>query len=431
MALVNFTHILDFVIVMPLGERLMRTMHINGQMFGWVVSAYGLAATASGLLASFVADRFDRRHFLLVSYAGFIIATAFCGVANTYWLFLLARVLAGIFGGLAAASIMAVIGDVFPDHRRGKAIGAVTSAFAVASVLGLPTGLFLAKFFDSFGVPFLAIAVAGVVVWVVALLRLPAVNKHLQHHGEHTAFSRFVAVVRQPNHLRSFVFMFTLVLGTFTIIPFLAPHMQINCGRQEEDIPWIYAIAGVVTLVGMNIVGWLTDRIGKRPVFLVSAGGAVIMTLVITNLSAVSFVGAALACSLFMLLASGRVVPAQGMMLASADPKMRGAFTTLNAAVSHLATGVGPIITGAVTYTESAIELKDGVEVEKITVLEHYDWAGYVAVGFAMIAIGVSFLLKQPAKVKAPAPTPTPDPEPAAAGSAASVGEQTAAPRNV
>jgi predicted MFS family arabinose efflux permease len=409
LALVNFTHILDFVIVMPLGERLMRTMHIDAQKFGLVVSAYGLAATVSGVLASLVADRFDRRVFLLVSYAGFILATAFCGLANTFELFLVARVLAGTFGGLAASAIMAVIADVIPDHRRGKAIGAVTSAFAVASVLGLPAGLFLAEAFNSYGVPFLAVAVAGVVVWVVAWVRLPSVAKHLAHRREHSALAGFVAVVKRPNHLRSFAFMFTLVLGTFTIIPFLAPHMQINCGRSPQDIPWIYAVAGVCTLVGMNVVGWLTDRVGKRPVFLVSAVATMVMTVVITNLPPVGFWGAAIACSLFMVVASGRVVPAQGMMLATADPKTRGAFTTLNAAVSHLATGVGPLISGAVLRTET---VTDDLGVEHITRLDHYDWAGFVAVGFAAAALGLSFLLKQPAKAHTPAAVPTPDPRP-------------------
>ena len=417
LALVNFTHILDFVIVMPLGERLLNTMKtaagasIAAPQFGFVVSAYGFAATAAGLLASLVADRFDRRSFLLVSYGGFILATVFCGLAASYELFLLARVLSGVFGGLAASAIMAVIADVVPDHRRGKAIGAVTSAFAVASIIGLPAGLFLAQAFDSYGVPFLAIAAASLVVWLVAWLRLPSVSKHLAHRGQRSALAGFAAVVRRPNHLRSFLFMFALVLGTFTIVPFLAPHLQINCGRSREDVPWIYAVAGVCTLVGMNVVGWLTDRVGKRPVFLASAGGAVVMTVVITHLHGdIGFWGAAAAATAFMVAASGRIVPAQGMMLASADPNTRGAFTTLNAAVSHLGTGIGPLLAGAVITTESALNATTGME--EVVKLEHYENAGYVAVAFAVAALGISFLLKQPAKAHAPAVVPTVEPRP-------------------
>lgn len=417
LALVNFTHILDFVIVMPLGERLLNTMRtaaggsIDAQHFALVVSVYGFAATVSGLLASLVADRFDRRTFLLISYGGFILATVFCGLAGSYELFLLARVLSGFFGGLAASSIMAVIADVFPDHRRGKAIGAVTSAFAVSSIVGLPFGLFLAKWFDSYGVPFLVIAGASVVVWGVAWVRLPSVAKHLAHRRAGSALAGFVAVVKRPNHLRSFAFMFALVLGTFTIAPFLAPHFQFNCGRTRDDVPLIYAVAGGFTLVGMNTVGWLTDRIGKRPVFLVAASGAVVMTLVVTQLHGdIGFWVAAIACSAFMVLASGRIVPAQGMMLASADPKTRGAFTTLNAAVSSLATAVGPLLAGLVVHTETAINTD--TKLEEVVRLEHFENAGYVAVGFAVLAIGLSFLLKQPAKAVAPLPATPPMSEP-------------------
>ena len=419
LALVNFTHILDFVIIMPLGERLMNTMKtaagggIDAQRFGFVVSVYGFAATAAGLLASLVADRFDRRAFLLVSYAGFILATAFCGAAVSYEMFLFARVLSGVFGGLAASAIMAVIADVFPDHRRGKAIGAVTSAFAVASIAGLPAGLFLAQAFDSYGVPFLAIAGVSVGVWVVAWVRLPSVSKHLAHRGERSALAAFAAVVRRPAHLKSFLFMFALVMGTFTIVPFLAPHLQINCHRTREEIPWVYSVAGVCTLVGMNAVGWLTDRVGKRPVFLVTAVGAVVMTLVITHLSGdIGFWGAAAAATGFMVMASGRIVPAQGMMLATADPKTRGAFTTLNAAVSHLGTGIGPLLAGLVTHTESGVNpaTQPPTGLDEVLRLEHYERAGYVAVAFAVVALAVSFWLKQSPSKAAP-PVPKAEPE--------------------
>jgi predicted MFS family arabinose efflux permease len=285
---------------------------------------------------------------------------------------------------------MAFIGDTIPDQFRGKAIGAVTSSFAVASVLGLPIGLYLAERFSSYGVPFLVIAGVSVGVWVVTWFRLPSVNRHLVHRTG-SSIAAFGAVLRQPNHLWSFAFMFTLVLGTFTIIPFLAAHLQINCGRSRMDIPWIYAIAGACTLFGMNLVGWLTDKYGKRPIFLTAAICTIAMTVVITHLTTASFATASIAASLFMVLASGRIVPAQGMMLAAADPKMRGAFTTMNSAASHLATSVGPIVAGLVMRTEKAVN-ESGLE--EIVRLERYDQAGWIAVGFAVIAVGLSFALR-------------------------------------
>jgi predicted MFS family arabinose efflux permease len=408
LASINFTHILDFVIIMPLGDQLRRQLDINPQQFGFVVSAYGIAAMLAGVAASAVVDRFDRKRVLLVAFAGFVVATLYCGLARDYANLILARAFAGLFGGVTAAGVLAIIADVFPPAQRGKAIGAVTSSFAVASTIGLPIGLTLADFSGDFGTAFLAIAALGVPVWLLALWRLPSLTAHkLSTHAN--PLVQFAAVIRQPNHLYSFAFMLSMVLGTFIIVPYMAPYLQANCGRRASDLPIIYAVAGIASLVTMNLFGVLTDRLGPRPVFLFTACGAILMTLVVTNLPVVGLWPAAAALSTFMVLASGRVVPAQAMMLASADPELRGAFTNLTSAVSHLATGTGPLISGAIVG-----EAYHGGP------LTHYGAAGLVAVAFGVAAIGLSMSLRAaPAKAQSaevvvpdqPAPLSI-DPEP-------------------
>jgi predicted MFS family arabinose efflux permease len=351
LAAVYFTHILDFVIVMPLGDQLRQQLHISPRQFGIIVSAYGIAAMITGIASSAVVDRFDRKKILVGSFGGFSLATFYCGLAPDYTHLLIARCLAGIFGGLAASSVMAVIGDVFPDRQRGKAIGVVTSSFAVASTIGLPIGLWLANSIGSWNAPFIAIGVLGVFVWLLAAVRLPSFTGHRTGVAVNP-LSQFVIVIRHPNHLWSFLFMLATILGTFIIVPYIAPYLQANCGRSASDLPIIYSIAGVCTLISMNIVGWATDRIGAKPVFLFCAGGAVLMTLVITNLPSVPLLGAVATTSCFMILASGRIIPAQTMMLRASDPVLRGAFMNLNTAVSHFATAVGPLITGSIVGEE-------------------------------------------------------------------------------
>jgi predicted MFS family arabinose efflux permease len=387
LAAINFTHILDFVIIMPLGDQLRRQLSINPQQFGFVVSAYGITAMIAGIAASAVVDRFDRKRVLLVAFAGFIVATLYCGLANNYLNLVFARALAGLFGGLTAASVMAIIADVFPPEQRGKAIGAVTSTFALASTIGLPAGLTLADIFQDFAAAFLAIAALAVPVWLFTLWRLRSLTGH-RTAVRANPIAQFAAVVRQPNHLISFAFMLAMVMGTFLIVPYMAPYLQANCGRTADDLPIIYAVAGLASLVTMNVFGLMTDRFGPRPVFLFTAGGAVLMTLVVTNLPTVGLWGATAALGSFMVLASGRVVPAQAMMLASADPELRGAFTNLTTAVSHLATGTGPLITGAIVG-----EAYPGGP------LTHYNTAGMVAVVFGITALGLSFLLR-PARIQ-------------------------------
>ena len=382
LASVNFTHILDFVIVMPLGDQLRKQLHIDPQQFGMVLSAYGIAAMVTGILSSSVVDLFDRKTILVFAFGGFVISTFYCGLAPNYTHLLIARCLAGLFGGLAASSVMTVIGDIFPDHQRGRAIGVVTSSFAVASIVGLPIGLLLANQFGNWNAPFIAIGLLGICVWILAAVCLPSMTGHRTGHRKN-GFSQFAAVIQQPNHIWAFAFMLAMVLGTFTIVPYIAPYLQANCGRQAMDLPVIYAVAGVCTLISMNFIGWATDRIGAKPVFLFCAGGAVLMTLVVTNLPEVSLVFATVVTCGFMILASGRIVPAQTMILRSADPSLRGAFMNLNTAVSHFATAIGPLITGAIVGEESA-----GGPLTRFAV------AGLIAATCGSTAIAISFRLR-------------------------------------
>ncbi len=381
LASINFTHILDFVIIMPLGKQLIGELQITPGQFGYIVSAYGLAACLAGITAATVVDRFDRRNVLLFNYAGFTISTLACGLAPDYTWLLVARAFAGAFGGVTSSAILAVIGDVFPNERRGVAIGAVTSAFAVASIVGLPAGLMLATHFGR-GVPFLALAVLSVPIWIAAFIRLPSLSAH-RDRVSGNIWSELRTVVTHPNHLRSFAFMFALVMGTFTIIPFLAPYLELNCGATREEVAVVYSIAGVFTLIGMNIIGYLTDRYGQRRVFLVMASGSILMTLAITNMPAWGLAIYAAGATGFMVTAAGRIIPAQAMMIGSSPAALRGRFMNLNNAVSHMATGIAPLIAGAIITQAS-----------DSSPLVGYPIAGLVAVCFASSAIGLAFLLR-------------------------------------
>ncbi len=382
LASVNFTHILDFVIVMPLGDSLRQQLQINPRQFGMVVSAYGLAAMITGIISSSVVDLYDRKTILVGSFGGFTLATFYCGVAPNFAQLLIARCLAGLFGGLASSCVMAVIGDVFADRQRGRAIGVVTSSFAVASTIGLPIGLWLAIYFGNWNAPFLAIGMLAVCVWVLSVICLPSMTGH-RTGVRRNPWTQFASVVQQSNHLWAFAFMLATVFGTFIIVPYIAPYVQANCGRTSRDLPVIYAVAGICTLITLNLIGWATDRFGAKPVFLICAGGAVLMTLVITNLPNVSLVGATVVTSLFMILASGRIIPAQAMILRASDPALRGAFMNLNTSVSHFATAVGPLITGSIVGEEFA-----GGPLTRFAI------AGLIAATCGCTAMALSFRLR-------------------------------------
>jgi predicted MFS family arabinose efflux permease len=370
---VQFTHMVDFVIIMPLGARLMRELAISKDQFAWVISSYTLAAGLGSLAASLVMDRFDRRSVLLTMYAGFGLSTLFCGLAPTYETLLLSRTLAGVFGGVAAVALTTVIGDVFPPSKRGRASGAVMSSFAFASIAGLPIGLALTEWLGR-GAAFIAIAGVSAAVWVLGWFRLPSVRGHLTAERG-SRLEEFVAVAREPNHLWAFAFSFSLVLGTFTVASFIGPYLSTTNGWTESDLAVIYAAAGVCTLVGMNLVGRLADRVARRPLFRWLAAAAAVLAVAVTNLPATPLWVAAAVLSLFMVFASGRMVPAQAMLLGAAAPRVRGGFLSLNTAVTHLSTAVAPMIAAALMTEHS-----DGT-------LTGYPLVGVVAAGSVVVAL--------------------------------------------
>jgi predicted MFS family arabinose efflux permease len=388
---IQFTHMVDFVIVMPLGDRLRNELGLAPEEFGAVVAAYAWAAGIASLLASFVMDRFDRRTVLLTMYAGFGLSTLFCGLADSYETLLLSRVLAGVFGGLAAVTLMTVIGDVFPPEKRGRATGAVISAFAVASIVGLPTGLLLAGWFGR-GTPFVVLAGLSGLVWVLAWLRLPHVRGHLSA-PRRNPLTEFIAVAREPNHLWGFAFSFFLVLGTFTVGSFVAPVFCAINGWGERQMAVIYLVAGVCTLLGTNLVGRLADRFERLRLFRVLGGVTLVMAVVVSNLPPIPVWVAAVAVSGFMGFAAARMVPAQAMLLGASAPAVRGAFMSLNTSVQHAACGLAPMIAGAL-ITETPDKKLTG-----------FPMVGLVAAVTAAASLILAGWLRQ-------AGTPVPEPEP-------------------
>ena len=383
LAAVQFTHMVDFVIIMPLGKRLMTEFEINDAQFSYIIGAYGLAAGVASLLASLVFDRFDRKLVLGVSYGGFVLATLFCGLSRTYPEMLASRAVAGAFGGLAAAAIMAIIGDAFGPKKRGTATGAVMSAFAVASVAGLPAGLYLAGRFNR-GTPFEALAVLGLVVLAAIFALVPKFREHLKY-ARANVLAEFELAVSEPRHLVAFLFTLTLVFGTFTVASFLGPHfLRVNdAWTEDHELAIVYFVGGFATLITMNVVGRVADRFPKRLVFTVMASVSAVLCLVVTNVTPSTLPLATILLCSFMVFAVGRMVPAQALIIGVPQARNRGAFMSLNTATSNFCTGLAPVVAGLVGGSE------------------HYWRVGIVGAVFATLSIVVAKFVR-PVESSAP-----------------------------
>jgi predicted MFS family arabinose efflux permease len=347
---VQFTHILDYMIIMPLGSHLMRVFGITPGQFSHLVAAYGIAAALTGFTGGFFLDRFDRKLALLTLYTGFGLATLACALAPTYHSLLIARFAAGGFGGVASSVLTAMIGDVIPPARRGRAMGMVGAAFPIASVLGVPLGLLLAEHFE-WHAPFFLLGGVSALVLALGIQVLPRL--HVVHAPAHP-WRQMKAILTHPVHQRGFLLSAALVFAGGSIIPFLAPSMVANVGVPESRLWLIYAAGGVCTFASTPIFGWLSDRHDKLHVlgWLTLAGACVV--LILTNLPAAPVGVAMLVTALFMVTMSGRFTPAMAMMANAVEARYRGGFMSVNSAVQQATSGLANITAGALVTSDAA-----------------------------------------------------------------------------
>ena len=340
---VQFTHILDFMIMMPLGSQLMRVFQITPSQFTQLVACYGLAAAVSGFIGGFFMDRFDRKRALLVLYAGFGIATFACGLAPTHHWLMIARLAAGAFGGLAGSMVSAMVGDIIPPARRGRAMSVVMTAFPVASVLGVPVGLVLAGKFG-WHAPFFMLGGCAGVNLLLASLALPHLPTAVVDHNPRRQMRE---IMSHAVHLRAFALGGVLVLAGGVLIPFIAPSFVANVGLDEKtQLPLAYVAGGLATMVSMPLIGRLSDRMDRLKLFvwLSLFGSVVVLVMVRLGPSPVWF--AALMMALFMIPMSGRFAPAMTMVTNAVEARYRGGFMSLNAALQQAASGLANVVAG-------------------------------------------------------------------------------------
>jgi predicted MFS family arabinose efflux permease len=342
---IQFTHIVDFMIMMPLGPQLTALFAITDAEFGLLVSAYTLAAGAAGLLAASFVDRFERKRLLLWLYLMFGLTTLGCALAPSYGWLMSARIAAGVFGGILSAMTQTIIGDVIPFNRRGRATGFVMTAFAMASVVGVPSGLFLANH-GGWHMSFLAIAVMCTLIGGMALLSLPRLSAHMAQAQEQHLLFAIREVLADANHRRALCLSAAMMFAGFTIIPYITIYTQANHVLLPSEIPYIYLCGGVVTFFSSRWVGGLTDRIGKRLMFQrMVLLGMVPMTLT-TLMQPMPLFWVLLISTSFFFTMNGRMIPGMALLTSAAVPQFRGTFMALNGAVQSVSIGLASWVGG-------------------------------------------------------------------------------------
>jgi predicted MFS family arabinose efflux permease len=380
MASVQFTHIMDFMIMMPLGPQLMRELHISPAQFSSLVAAYTVSSGVTGLFTAPFIDRFDRRAVLLVAYAGFIFGTIACALSHHFVPFLAARAVSGAFGGLSGAMVISIISDAVPPARRGAAIGLVMTAFSVAAALGIPFGLQLAQRLR-WEAPFIFVATLGMVMWVIGFLGLPPMRGHLAAGGIRAKHA-FSELLRDANAGRAILFMSALVFGHFAIIPLLSPHLVANVGLPEKHLFLVYFTGGVCSVFTAPLVGKLVDAYGRVRVLAIMIAVACVVTLLLAHPSPKPLWAVLTLSGLFFTFASGRFVPGQTIMTLAVPPSRRGAYMSLSGCARDLTMGFTSTIGGWIVNPQPNGRLA------------HYEWLGWLAVGAGILSIWLGSRVK-------------------------------------
>lgn len=382
LAFTQFTIILDFIIMSPLGAILMPALDITATQFGVAVSAYAFSAGLSGILAAGFADRFDRKRLLLFFYVGFTLGTLLCAAAQNYHVLLLGRIVTGLFGGVIGSVVLAIVTDLFALHLRGRVMGFIQTAFAASQVLGIPVGLFLANHW-SWHVCFIAIVGLSIVTIAVIAFAMEPVDVHLKLKQDRNPFHHLVATVGEPRYTLAFAVTTLLATGGYMLMPYSSAFTVNNIGIDMAHLPTIYLVSGLFSIVTGPLVGRASNAFGKYPTFVFGCVMTIIMVLIYTHLGHVSLVTAIAVNVLLFVGIFSRMIPSQALISAIPDASQRGSFSAVSASLQQLSGGLGSVLAAAIISQQP-----DGS-------LLHFDRIGYVVVTTTIITLVAMYFVQK------------------------------------
>ncbi len=345
LAAINFTHILDFMIMMPLGNQLMPYFNISTQEFTILVSAYAISAGIASFVSAFYVNGFDRKRVLLVGFIGFLIGTLACGFAPTYGLLLTARIIAGLFGGLIGAQVLSIISDLIPFERRGQAMGIVMGAFAMASIIGVPFAITLANKI-SWHAPFIVIAILGSVLLPIIIRYIPSLKEHIGRQSSEPKLQLLTDILKDKQQRAALVFSGLMMMGHFLIIPFINPYLEFNVGYPREFSPYVYLCGGVAALISSRVLGRMADKYGKWRTYTYCLVASLPLVYTVTHLVHIHPAWTLTIFAIWFAMSTGRGISAQALVSNVSPPATRGSFQSFVAFINQLGTGIASLIAG-------------------------------------------------------------------------------------
>lgn len=375
LAITQFTVVLDFMVMSPLGDLLIKSLNISASSFGIVVSAYAFSAGLSGFLTAGFADKYDRKKLLIFFYSGFIIGTILCGVANTYHTLVAARIVTGLFGGVIGSISMAIITDIFPLERRGRVMGFVQMGFGSSQVLGIPVGLYIANRMG-WEAPFLFIAGLAAIIMIIIIVYLKPVNQHIFQQKQTNAIVHLINTLKSKPYRRGFLTISFLTIGGFMMMPYSTIFAVNNLDVHADQLPFLFMVSGASSLLLMPFIGKLSDKISKFKLFTYGTACLILVCIVYTNLSQVPFYFVLILNICLMIGILSRMVPSTALISALPENEDRGAFMSIQSSIQQISGGIAASFAGLIVYQQTST-----------SALENYDKVGYIVAFSSLITI--------------------------------------------
>lgn len=375
LAFLQFTVILDFMVLSPLGAILMDQLAIEPSRFGLVVSAYAFSASISGLLTAGFADRFDRKKLLLFFYSGFMLGTLLCALAPNFHFLLIARIITGLFGGVINSIGFAIITDLFTLEYRGRVMGFVQMAFSASQVLGLPIGLVLANTYN-WHAPFWFIGGIGIAVGAIIAVYMQPIREHLKEASPGSPTKHLFTTLTKPSYVQAYIATGLMTTGGFMLMPFASAFSVHNLGLTLEQLPLLYGVTGVFNIALGPLIGKWSDRYGKYLFFAIGTGISLTTILYYTHLGlSPLWLVIIVNVVLFLGITARRI---SGSALMTGVPAMtdRGAFMSVSSSIQQFSGGIASTIAGMIVLQQD-----NGP-------LQRYDVLGYV-VSCTMVLVAI------------------------------------------
>jgi predicted MFS family arabinose efflux permease len=364
-----------------MGPVLMRDLSIGPKQLGFLVSAYTFAAAVVGLLSALIIDRFDRRSAMLFVTSLFVVAEILCALSPNYAVLFVCRMACGACSGVMTALAQTIIADVYPPQRRGAAIGQLMSAFAAASVAGVPIGLYFASEFG-WHAPFVFIVVCVSLTLVAAHRFIPHLTEHVTQNKTPTnqtftarLFGPLLAVVGYSQHLKAYGLMALVVASSFLVIPYISVYTVANVHLPAKQLSLVYLLGGIAALLASRFIGLGVDKLGPLTMFKLLSGLSIVSVFLTTHMVPAPIWLVLIVSTLFFIAVPSRMAPTMAMMAAVALPSMRGTFLSLNGALQSTMQGLAAFTAAMIISRNQAGEI------------EHFGIVGIVSI--VLIIAGV------------------------------------------